>query len=126
MLLLPGSGQVDRNENAPKLAINVLREIAVYLARLGIATFRYDKRGVGASEGDYFSTGFFDRVEDAKAALAWLKEHDQVQSMKVFVLGHSEGSGLTMRSAGAGADVAGIILLTGWAREIGRDTSLAG
>jgi alpha/beta superfamily hydrolase len=116
VLLLPGSGQVDRNENAKILAINALHEIAIHLAGQGIATFRYDKRGVGASEGDYFGTGFFDRVHDAKAALAWLKLQDQIQPEKVFVLGHSEGSGITMRLAGAGADVAGIILLTGWAR----------
>jgi hypothetical protein len=72
VLLLPGSGQVDRNENAKKLAVNALREIALHLAGLGIATFRYDKRCVGTSQGDYWETGFFDRVTDAVAALAWL------------------------------------------------------
>jgi pimeloyl-ACP methyl ester carboxylesterase len=116
VLLLPGSGQVDRDENAKKLPINALREIALHLAHQGIATFRYDKRGVGASQGDYWETGFFDRVSDATAALAWLKSQDQVRPDKIFVLGHSEGSGVTMRLAGAGAEVAGIILLTGWAR----------
>lgn len=115
VLLLPGSGQVDRDENIKTMPINALREIAIYLAGQGIATFRYDKRGVGASQGDYYAAGFFDRVDDAAAALAWLKLQDQVQPEKIFVLGHSEGSGVTMRLAGAGADIAGIILLTGWA-----------
>lgn len=116
VLLLPGSGQVNRDENAKTLPINAMREIADYLAARGIATLRFDKRGVGASEGDYFSAGFFDHVNDAAAALAWLKAQDQIQPEKVFVLGHSEGSGLTMRLAGAGAEVAGIVLLTGWAK----------
>jgi hypothetical protein len=116
VLLLPGSGEVDRDENAKKLPINALREIAVHLAGQGIASFRYDKRGVGASQGVHLNTGFFDHVDDAAAALAWLKSQEQVQAEKVFVLGHSEGSGITMRLAGSGVDVAGIILLTGWAR----------
>lgn len=116
VLLLPGSGEVDRNENAKKLRVNALREIADHLAGHGIATFRYDKRGVGASQGVHLGAGFFDHVNDAAAALAWLKSQDQVQADKVFVLGHSEGSGLVTRLTGAGADVAGIILLAGWAR----------
>jgi pimeloyl-ACP methyl ester carboxylesterase len=116
VLLLPGSGQVDRDENTSKLAINVMLEMANHLASQGIATFRYDKRGIGASQGDYWTTGFLDRVSDAEAALAWLKSQDQIQPDKVFLLGHSEGSGLSVRLAGSGADVAGVILLAGWAR----------
>jgi pimeloyl-ACP methyl ester carboxylesterase len=117
VLLIPGSGPLDRDENYKKLPINALREIAVHLAGQGIASFRYDKRGVGASQGDYFETGFYDLVSDAAAALAWLRAQDQVQPEKVFLLGHSEGSGIAMRLAGTGADVAGIVLLGGWARK---------
>jgi pimeloyl-ACP methyl ester carboxylesterase len=116
VLLLPGSGPLDRNENAKIIAINALREIAVHLAGQGIATFRYDKRGVGASQGDYFRTGFFDLVADAAAALDWLKSQDQIRPKKVFVLGHSEGAGIAVRLAATQAQVAGIILLGGWAR----------
>ncbi|HTP07559.1 MAG TPA: alpha/beta fold hydrolase [Anaerolineae bacterium] len=116
VLLLPGSGEVDRNENHKKLPLNALREIAEYLAAQGIASFRFDKRGVGASEGQHMGTGFCDHINDAAAALAWLKVQPQIQTDKVFVLGHSEGSALTTRLAGMGADIAGIILLTGWAK----------
>ncbi len=113
-LLLPGSGPLDRDENIQHLPINAMREIADYLAGQGIASFRYDKRGVGASEGDYFCTGFFDCVTDAAAAVNWLRSQDEVIPEKVFVLGHSEGAGIAMRLAGTGAEVAGIILLAGW------------
>lgn len=116
VLLLPGSGQVDRDENNSKLAINVMREIACHLASQGIASLRYDKRGVGTSQGDYWTTGFLDRIADAAAALEWLKSQEQIRADKVFLLGHSEGSGISTRLAGSGAAVAGIILLAGWAR----------
>ena len=52
VLMIPGSGQVDRDENARKLPINAFRQISDYLVRQGYATLRYDKRGVGASQGD--------------------------------------------------------------------------
>jgi pimeloyl-ACP methyl ester carboxylesterase len=107
---------LDRNENAKIISINALREIAIHLAGQRIATFRYDKRGVGASQGEYFETGFFDLVEDAAAALDWLRSQVQIQPKKVFVLGHSEGAGIAVRLAGTGAEIAGILLLGGWAR----------
>lgn len=114
VLLLPGSGPLDRDENIQRLPINAMREIAEYLASQGIPSFRYDKRGVGASQGDYYCTGFFDCVTDAAAAVNWLRSQDEVRPDKVFVLGHSEGAGIAMRLAGTGAEVAGIILLAGW------------
>jgi len=116
VLLIPGSGQVDRNEDAKKLAIDAFREAAEYLAEHGIATLRYDKRGVGASEGDFYDTGFFDNVADASSALIFLNSHEKIQPDRTFLLGHSEGALIATRLAGTGADVAGIILLAGTAR----------
>ncbi len=117
VLLIPGSGQVDRNENATKLRINAFREIAVHLSKQGIATLRYDKRGVGASEGDFWETGFFDNVTDAGAALGCLKSQKEIQSDQVFFLGHSEGAMTATRLAATGAGVTGVILLAGPARK---------
>jgi uncharacterized protein len=113
VLLIPGSGRLDRDENAKRLRINILREIAVYLAEHGIATLRYDKRGVGASAGNFWETGFHDNVADAEAALHYLEAQDRVRSDKVFLLGHSEGALIATRLAGAGKQVAGLILLAG-------------
>jgi pimeloyl-ACP methyl ester carboxylesterase len=117
VLLIPGSGRVDRNENATKLRINAFRDIAVHLSEQGIATLRYDKRGVGASEGNFWDTGFFDNVTDAGAALGCLKSQKEIRSDKVFLLGHSEGALTATRLAATGADVTGVILLAGPARK---------
>jgi pimeloyl-ACP methyl ester carboxylesterase len=116
VVLIPGSGPVDRNENVKRLPIDALREIAAYLARQGIATLRYDKRGVGASEGDYYDAGFFDNVSDASAALSYLKAHEHIRPELVFLLGHSEGALIATRLAGTRAGVAGVVLLAGSAR----------
>ena len=113
VLLIPGSGQVDRDENAPKARLNALYEIAVTLSEQGIASLRFDKRGVGASQGDYWETGFFDHVTDAGAALTFLQLQSEVRAEKVFLLGHSEGSLIVTRLAATNAPVAGVILLAG-------------
>ena len=116
VLLLAGSGQVDRDDNAPKLRIDALRQIAGSLALKGFASLRYDKRGVGASDGDYWKTGFYDLVADAGAALAWLRSQRDVDADRVFVLGHSEGALLATRLAASDAPTTGVILLAGSAR----------
>lgn len=113
VLLIPGSGQVDRNENHRKIRINAFYDISHYLAQNGIASLRCDKRGVGQSEGDYWTTGFHGRVQDALAALQYLKQQKNIHPEKIFILGHSEGSFIAIRLAGRGAEVAGVILLAG-------------
>lgn len=113
VLLIAGSGQVDRNENHKKLPLNVFPEIAGHLAEHGIATLRYDKRGVGASDGNFWETGFFDNVTDASSALKYLKPQERIRAEAVFLLGHSEGALIATRLAANGADVVGVVLLSG-------------
>ena len=116
VLLITGSGQVDRNENHKKLHLNIFDDISHYLAENGIASLRYDKRGVGESQGDYWTTGFYDNAQDAKSALQYLKAQKNIQSENIFLLGHSEGAFLATRLGGGGIDVAGIILIAGGAQ----------
>jgi len=116
VLMLPGSGQTDRDDNAKALAIDVFPQLSTAIERQGLATFRYDKRGVGASEGDYFSSDFDDRLTDAVAAVEWLRARPEVDASRVIVLGHSEGALLSVRLAAGAAPVAGAVLLAGAAQ----------
>jgi pimeloyl-ACP methyl ester carboxylesterase len=117
VLLIPGSGKVDRNENARKIHIDVFREIAHFLADNSIASLRYDKRGVGKSGGDFWQTGLLDNIKDARSALEYFRNYKGIKADKVFLLGHSEGAIISTRLAGNGADVAGVILLAGAAQK---------
>src|SRR4051794_36546048 len=50
VVLVAGSGPTDRNGNQPPLLwIGLLKQTADLLAGAGIASLRYDKRGVGRS-----------------------------------------------------------------------------
>jgi len=66
VLVLTGSGPLDRDGSYRRLRLDVSRHWARTLADHGIASFRYDKRGVGASPGDWRAAGPLDLVGDAK------------------------------------------------------------
>ena len=113
-VLITGSGPIDRDSNMKRQSLNVTRHLAEHLATAGIATLRYDKRGVGASDGDYHSSGFHDNVADARAAIDAIRAHADLGG--VVAVGHSEGALIATRLAATGAAIDGAVLLAGSAR----------
>lgn len=102
LVLLPGSGPTDRDENVPQMGLktDLLKQIAERLATEGVATLRFDKRAVAAYR-DKWPTGlkeineFFgwDKfVGDAKAAYDYLRSQPGIDAKNVGLLGHSEGA----------------------------------
>lgn len=108
-LLVPGSGPVDRDSDHPRMRIGVTRALAHSLAGAGVASLRYDKRGVGRSGGDFLSAGLGDNMTDAAAALAALRE--RLPGVPVVVVGHSEGAIIATRIAAEEPSLAGAVLL---------------
>ena len=115
-LFVAGSGEVDRNENHKSMAMNNFNTMAATLAEAGFATLRFDKRGVGESEGNFHEAGFFDNVADATAAFEALCDRPEVDAERAFVIGHSEGALIATRMAASGVNAAGIVLLAGTAQ----------
>lgn len=115
-LLISGSGPIDRDSNTRRLQIDAMRQVADHLARAGIGTLRFDKRGIGASGGDYHAAGFYDNVADARAGLMALAERPEIDAGRVFVIGHSEGALIGAELAGSDAPIAGLVLLAGAAQ----------
>ena len=62
------------------------------LAQQGIASLRYDKRGIGESHFNVEEADlvFDDYVQDARAWVTELKQDKRFA--KIFIAGHSEGS----------------------------------
>ena len=116
VLLLSGSGPIDRDSNHKKMRFDVSRQLAVALVGAGVASYRFDKRGVGESPGDWRAAGLGDNVDDAAAALAMLREWPEVEADRVFAAGHSEGAVQAVALAGRGLPIAGLVLLAGSAR----------
>lgn len=120
MLMVAGSGPTDRDGNSPlmKGKNNCTRMLAEKLLKGGIATLRYDKRGVGESKearGDDDKNVFEDVVHDAETWIGLLKSDGRFGS--IIVAGHSEGSLIGMLAArSAGAD--GYVSIEGAGRPI--------
>lgn len=94
-LIIAGSGPTDRDGNSNILPgkNNSLKQLANALADAGIASVRYDKRGVGesaASLNSELAIRFDDYVQDAAA---WIKQlADDGRFTGVTVIGHSQGA----------------------------------
>ena len=90
VLMVTGSGAQDRNEEVFKHKPFLV--LADRLARHGIASLRYDDRGVGSSTGVFADATTADYAEDARAGILYLKSLKQFR--QVGILGHSEGGAI--------------------------------
>lgn len=109
ILMLHGSGPLDRNENMKGQALNIFNTLADELGRAGFASLRYDKRGCGASEGDYYRSGHNEHVLDARAWTNALVDGRFGSFDKVYLLGHSLGTLIGAQIARQNGAVAGLI-----------------
>jgi pimeloyl-ACP methyl ester carboxylesterase len=94
-VIIPGSGPTDRNGNSPLIqgANNSLKLLAEGLAAHGIASLRYDKRGVGASAAATVSEANLRFDNSADDAAAWVDRLRQdLRFSTITIVGHSEGS----------------------------------
>lgn len=110
-VILPGSGDVDRDSNHKRIPLGVSRDLAHALAARGVASLRYDKRGVGASGGRFLETGLSDNIDDANAALDEVRR--QYEGLPLIIIGHSEGAMIAEAVAADADDLAGVVLLAG-------------
>ena len=121
VLILAGSGPTDRNgNNTLRLHTDSYRMLAEALQQNGIASVRFDKRGIGASAtaGKNESELRFEHyVEDAVLWLELLSQKEKYS--KIIVLGHSEGSFIGMLACIQSERADGFISLCGTGRTVG-------
>lgn len=110
-VLIAGSGPLDRDGNHKRLQLGLSKDLASILNNAGWATLRFDKRGVGESSGDYLPTGFYGELDDAVAALTWLRARPEVGV--VVPVGHSAGALFAAEMSARGLAPAGAVLLAG-------------
>ena len=97
VLIIAGSGPTDRNGNNPMMKNNSLKMLAEALAANGIASLRFDKRGVAKSASaavDESELRFETMVHDAEGWIDLLSKDERFS--EIIVLGHSEGSTIGM------------------------------
>lgn len=118
VLMLSGSGPTDRNGNSPMLPgkNDSMLMLAEGLAENGIASLRYDKRGVGESAKAMVAEAdlrFETYVDDA---VAWCEQLRKDKRFSVVLIaGHSEGSLIGMLAAKR-CDAGGFVSIAGAGR----------
>ncbi len=114
VILVHGSGANDMNEtigqNAP------FKDLTQELSKQGIAVIRYNKRSLvdATSVKDYDS----ETVNDAVAAVELAAQMHEIDSNRIYVLGHSLGGQLAPRIAEKCNKIKGIIIWAGNTRKL--------
>ncbi len=109
VLLLSGSGPQDRN--GMLMGHRPFLVLSDHLTRRGVAVLRMDDRGVGGSSGDFMNATLPDRVADAEAGVAFLRTHPDVDSLRVGLVGYSEGGWVAQELAAHSEAVGFVVML---------------
>lgn len=117
VLIIAGSGPTDRNGNNEAMENNSLKFLSEELRKNGIASLRFDKRGIGQSSGAMrkeIDLRFDNYVNDVKDWIALLAKDKRFS--KIIIAGHSEGSLIGMIAAAHNKHVNAYISIAGAGR----------
>lgn len=113
IVLAHGSGDATRDVGAWNL----------HFLRLGMAVLSLDKRGAGASTGDWHTSSLDDIAGDWLAGVAMLKARSDIDPKRIGVHGSSQGGWTAPLMAARSADIAFVIVRAGSGVNL-RDTML--
>lgn len=113
VLIVPGPGLTSRDGRTVGAPIdNLYKDISKSLVGAGMATFRYDHRGSGASTLDAGQQPTWeDMVTDAQEALKYLSERGEVDGSRLAVVGHDMGGTIALKLATADPRVKSVTLV---------------
>ena len=109
VLLVPGIGLVDRDENLA--GVPIFAELAAALSEAGYLVLRYDKRGIGQSGGRAESAALDSYVDDVLTVVRYLERRDDVDRDRIILAAHGEGSWVALQAAAEENDIAAVALL---------------
>jgi pimeloyl-ACP methyl ester carboxylesterase len=89
VIMISGSGAQNRDEEI--LGFKPFFQIADYLTLNGIATFRYDDRGVAQSTGSFADATLDILAADVEAVITNLSGRGDHEFEEIILLGHSQG-----------------------------------
>ena len=93
--------------------------LADALAREGVVTLRYDKRGTGATGMPSGGVTWPDYVEELAKAAEFLSTQSFVDKQRIVIAGHSEGGAHALKvAANPPVAIAGVVLLSSAGRSL--------
>ncbi|ARC89364.1 alpha/beta hydrolase [Rhodovulum sp. MB263] len=122
VVIVPGSGPVDRDGNAPALGLrsDSYRLLAEALQAAGVASLRIDKRGFGGSAGAIADPNDVTIAAYAGDLRRWVARAAGLAPC-VWIAGHSEGGLVALVAAGEPPEaLCGLILMATPGRPVGQ------
>jgi dipeptidyl aminopeptidase/acylaminoacyl peptidase len=116
VVLVHGSGPHDRDETVG--GTKPFKDLAQGLASRGIAVLRYVKRTQQYPVPEAAPTMTAETVEDAVRAAELLRHQPEIDSKRIYVLGHSQGGYMMPRIMQRDAKLAGVIVMAGNVRPL--------
>ena len=120
VILVAGSGPADLNETIGAAENTPLKDIAHGLADQGIASLRFNKHTY-----DYGVAGFPENITiydedlyDINAIIKQVSQRNDIDTNRIYVLGHSQGGMLVPMIANENPEVKGIISMAGTLRNL--------
>lgn len=112
VLFMGGSGLHDRHGFSGELDLGY-HHLLDKIAEVGIASLRFDKRGLVAKNlsQDILEPSFDQVIADALASLVSLSSRQELQSLPIFLIGHSQGGLVALELASSKIQLAGVVLL---------------
>lgn len=86
------------------------RFLAQFFVAQGLAALIYDKRGTGASTGDWKRASFEDLAGDVVAAVNELKNRKEIDSAHIGLMGQSQGGWIAPMAATLSKDISFVIV----------------
>jgi dienelactone hydrolase len=106
VIVVPGSGSLNRDEITP------YEEINTFISN-GFGLLIYDKQGTGQSGGDWQSASFEQLSDDVLAFVEKLKSREDVDRSKIGVWGISQGASIAPIAASQSKDISFMIMQSG-------------
>lgn len=119
VLLIAGSGPTDMDGNSALAGMknNSLKYLAEELGRRGIASLRFDKRGIASSAAagkEEYAMRFEDYIKDVREWVDLLSRDRRLSG--IYIAGHSEGALIGMIASQNNPKVKGYVSLAGAGR----------
>jgi len=111
VVLITGLSPHERNNGQPPWM--PFRDIADSLTRAGIAVLRFDDRGIGKSTGDNSTFTSFDKADDIRSEVEWLRTQPGIDPSRIALVGYSEGGLIAPMVAASDPKIAAVITLAG-------------
>lgn len=111
-LVILVSGGFPDNRDAEAYGFKPFQILANHLASKGVASYRYDDRGVGKSTGRLtYNYTINELTNDVHAAIKSLKRLEYIDTMQIGIVGHSLGGIMAPQIANNNKDVSFIVAL---------------